>query len=136
METDWSVGPTPFGQAGKETSCTTATITVTLAVGLTESLSGMLADDTVYYDTVYYDTPARNDSRLLETAYNSIRSFARAKVNNIGEGQREVGGGAVFGALRLVSQKGRELERRTFFVGSAREEGRKNISARFCSMVR
>ena len=106
METDWSVGPTLFGQAGKETSCTTATITVTLAVGLAESLSGMLADDTVYYDTVYYDTPARNDSRLLETAYNSIRSFARAKVNNIGEGQREVGGGLCLGPLDSFPRKG------------------------------
>ena len=44
------------------------------------------------------------------TAYNSIHSFARAKVNNIGVGAAGSGGGAVFGALTLDSQKGRELE--------------------------
>jgi hypothetical protein len=72
------------------TSTTTAATTVTLTVGLAVSLWNARDDtvsyDTAYYDTVYYDTPSRNDSRLLERAYNSIRSFARAKVNNIGVG--------------------------------------------------
>jgi hypothetical protein len=70
-------------------------------LSVSPNVTGMLADD-----TVYYDTPARNDSHLLETAYNSIRSFARAKVNNIGVGQQEVGGGQCLGPLHSIPRKG------------------------------
>jgi hypothetical protein len=45
---------------------------------------------------LYSDTPDRNDSRQLDTAYSTIRSFARAKVNTYHRGEmqlRDVGDG-------------------------------------------
>jgi hypothetical protein len=59
------------------------------------------------------------------TAYNSIHSFARAKVNNIGAGQREVGGGgSVWGPYTRFLEREETRKLNFFFVSSAREEGR------------
>jgi len=60
-----SAGPTLFGQAGKETSCTTAATTVRLLL-VSPKVSRKCWPMTQCTMTVYYDTPARNDSRLLE----------------------------------------------------------------------